>query len=65
MYNSLFGRAMAQAVSRRPLIVGVRSRSVHVGFVVDKLALGQVFPSQFHSTGAPLLGKNELIISEL
>jgi hypothetical protein len=33
-----------------------------VGFVVDKVALGQVFPSstsvfpcQFHSTGAPLL----------
>jgi hypothetical protein len=31
--------------------------SVHVGFVVDKVALGQVFPCQFHSTGAPLLGK--------
>jgi hypothetical protein len=35
-----------------------------VGFVVDKVALGQVFfpeyfdfPCQFHSTGAPLLGK--------
>jgi hypothetical protein len=42
-----------------------------VGFVVDKVALGQVFPPaasvfpcQFHSTGAPLLGKikKELII---
>jgi hypothetical protein len=37
--------------------------SVHVGFVVDKVALGQVFlrvagfPCQFHSSGAPLLGK--------
>jgi hypothetical protein len=34
--------------------------SVHVGIVVDKVALGQVFPCQFHSTGAPLpvkLGK--------
>jgi hypothetical protein len=40
------------------------------GFVVDKVALGQVFlrvvgfPLQFHSTGAPLLvklGKNLLI----
>jgi hypothetical protein len=38
--------------------------SVHVGFVGDKVALGQVFtpstlvlPCQFHSTGAPLLGK--------
>jgi hypothetical protein len=37
-----------------------------VGFVVDKVALGQVFtPStsvfscQFHSTGAPLLGKGQ------
>jgi hypothetical protein len=33
-----------------------------VGFVVDKLALGQVFPCQFHSTGAPLLGKGQKII---
>jgi hypothetical protein len=36
----------------------------HVGFVVDKVTLGQVFPQrtsvfpcQFHSTVAPLLGK--------
>jgi hypothetical protein len=28
-----------------------------VGFVVDKVALEQVFPCQFHSTGVPLLGK--------
>jgi hypothetical protein len=32
-----------------------------VGFVVEKMALGQVFPGvlqfSFHSTGAPLLGK--------
>jgi hypothetical protein len=35
-----------------------------VGFVVDKVEMGQVFPpstsvfpGQFHSTGAPLLGK--------
>jgi hypothetical protein len=40
-----------------------------VGFVVDKVALGQVFsPSssvflcQFHSTGAPLPGKGQKII---
>jgi hypothetical protein len=40
-----------------------------VGFVVDKVALGQVFPAsssvlpcQFHSTGAPLLGKGQIII---
>jgi hypothetical protein len=31
--------------------------SVHVGFVVDKVALRQVFPCQFYYTGAPLLGK--------
>jgi hypothetical protein len=31
--------------------------SVHVGFVVDKVTLGQIFPCQFHSTRVPLLGK--------
>jgi hypothetical protein len=39
------GRAMAQAVSRRPLTAEVRVRtreSIHVGFVVDKVALEQV-----------------------
>jgi hypothetical protein len=37
---------MAQAVSRRPHTAEtrVRSPSVHVGFVVAKVALGQVFP---------------------
>jgi hypothetical protein len=40
-----------------------------VGFVVDKVALELVFlrvlrffPCQFHSTGAPLLGKGQKII---
>jgi hypothetical protein len=40
-----------------------------VGFVVDKVALEQVFspstsvsPCQFHSTGAPLLGKMKKLI---
>jgi hypothetical protein len=33
-----------------------------VGFVVDKVALGQVLPCQFHSTSAPLLGKGQKII---
>jgi hypothetical protein len=38
------GRAMAQAVSRRPPTAEARVRSrVNVGFVVDKVALGQVF----------------------
>jgi hypothetical protein len=38
-------RAMAQAVSCRHLTseAGFDLGSVHVGFVVDKLALGQVF----------------------
>jgi hypothetical protein len=39
------GRAMAQAVSRRPLTATawVRAQVNPVGFVVDKAALGQVF----------------------
>jgi hypothetical protein len=42
------GRAMAQVVSRRP---GFDPGSVHVGFVVDKVALGQVFfPEYFGFT---------------
>jgi hypothetical protein len=53
-----YGRAIAQALvvgfpPRRP---GFEPESVHVGFVVDKVALGQVFseylgfpcPSSFH-----------------
>jgi hypothetical protein len=64
------GRSVAQAVSRRTLTVEarVRSWSLRVGFFVDKVALGQVFspstsvfPCQFHSTSAPLHGKNEKI----
>jgi hypothetical protein len=46
---------------RRP---GFNPGSVHVGFLVDKAALGQVFPPstsgfpcQFHYTGAPLVVK--------
>jgi hypothetical protein len=39
------GRAMAQAVSRRPLTAAawVRAHVSPVGFVVDKVALRQVF----------------------
>jgi hypothetical protein len=60
------GRAMAQVVSRRPLTAEARGSvpgQVHVRFVVDKVALGQVFlrvvgfPCRFHSTGAPLIVK--------
>jgi hypothetical protein len=54
------GPAMAQAVSRRPLTAEARvcPGSIDVGFVVDKLALGQIFlqvlrfPCQYHSTVA-------------
>jgi hypothetical protein len=56
-------RSAADLPPRRP---GFDPGSVHVGFVVDKVALGQVFPPsssvfpcQFHSTGAPLLGKRQ------
>jgi hypothetical protein len=39
------GRAMAQAVSRRPFTAAawVRAQVNPVGFVADKVALGQVF----------------------
>jgi hypothetical protein len=59
-------RLAAGLPPRRP---GFDPGSVHVGFVVDKVALGQGFPPsslaflcQFHSTGAPLLGKGQKII---
>ena len=44
--TSLEGRAMAEAASRRPLIAersGFDLQSGPVRFVVDKVALGQVF----------------------
>jgi hypothetical protein len=43
--SGITGRAMAQAVSRRPLTAAarVRGRVNPVGFVVNKVALGQVF----------------------
>jgi hypothetical protein len=54
-------RLVADLPPRRP---GFDPGSVHVGFVVDKVTLGQVFPPsasvfscQFHSTGVLLLGK--------
>jgi hypothetical protein len=50
-----------QKLPRRP---GFDPGSVHVGFVVDKVALGQVFspsssvfPCKFNSTGVSLQGK--------
>ena len=62
------GRAMAEAVSRRPLTAEARVRSrvspcgiyggrsgTETGFSPST----SVFPCQFHSTGAPLLGKTK------
>jgi hypothetical protein len=45
MFKFGTSRAMAQAVSRRPLPrrPGFDPGSVHLRFVVDKVALGQVF----------------------
>jgi hypothetical protein len=57
---------MAQAVSRRPLTAEARVRSrvspcgicgVQSGNGTDFHPSTSVFPCQFHSTGAPLLGK--------
>jgi hypothetical protein len=70
IYNYVYKKSMPWL---RQLVAGLSPRrpgldpgSVHVGFVVDKVVLGQVFfpstsvfPCQFQSTGAPLLGKTK------
>jgi hypothetical protein len=47
--SSIEGRAIAQAVSRRlpTTAARVEPRSGHMGFVVDKVALGQIFSQYF------------------
>jgi hypothetical protein len=47
--NKLLDRAIAQAVSRWISTAGARARARvwQVGFVVDKVALGQVFSEYF------------------
>jgi hypothetical protein len=59
-----FGKLVAGLPPGRP---GFDPGSVYMGFVVDKVALEQVFspstslfPCQFHSTGAPLHGKTKI-----
>jgi hypothetical protein len=62
------GRAMAQALSRRPLTrdIRVRSRVSTCGICGGQIGNGtrfstitSVFPCQFHSTGAPLYAKTK------
>jgi hypothetical protein len=69
--NGRYGRAMAQAVSRRPPTAEarVRSRISPCGLCGGQSGTGtgfspstSVFPCQFHSTGALLLGKGQKII---
>jgi hypothetical protein len=69
--NIQAGRAMAQAVSRRPLTAEVRvpSRVSPCGICGGQSGNGtdffpstSVFPCQLHSTGAPLQGKTKKLI---
>jgi hypothetical protein len=69
--NSILGRAMAQAVSRPPSTAEdrVRSQVSPRGICGGQSGTGtgfspssSVFPCQFHSTSAPLLGKGQKII---
>jgi hypothetical protein len=45
--KDLKGRAIAQAVCRRLPSTGFEPESGHVGFVVDKVAMGQIFSCYF------------------
>jgi hypothetical protein len=66
-YRLKFGRAMAQAVSRRPLTAEARVQfrvspcgiCAQSGTGTDFSPSTSVFPSQFHSTGVPLQEKTK------
>jgi hypothetical protein len=68
LLRTTLGRAMAQAVSRRPRTAEarVRSRVSACGICGGQSGTGtgfspssSVFPCPFHSTGAPLLAKEQ------
>jgi hypothetical protein len=71
LHKSRAGRAMAQAVSRRPPTAEARFRSrvSPCGICGGQSGTGRgfspstsVFPCQFHSTGAPLQGNRKKLI---
>jgi hypothetical protein len=71
LINESSGRAMGRAVSRRPPTADARVQSQvsPCGLCDGQSGTGtgfsqstSVFPCQFHSTGAPLLGKGQKII---
>jgi hypothetical protein len=70
-FNLGTGRAMAQALSLRPptAVTWVRPRICPCGIYGGQISTGtgfspstSVFPCQFHSTGALLLGKMKKLI---
>jgi hypothetical protein len=70
-HHFLNGRAMVQAVNRRPVTAEARVRSLvsPCGICGEQSGTGTGFspstldfPSQFHSTGAPLLGEMKKLI---
>jgi hypothetical protein len=59
---STFRRSVAGLGHRRPWF---DLRPVRVGFVMDTVALGQVFPYQYHSTNSPPIADAACSLSQL